>query len=173
MGAGKTCIGRRLARRLGLAFVDADDEMVKASACSIADIFRIYGEAAFREGERKVMRRLLSGGPRCWPAAAAPSWMPETRGLIREQRDVGLAARQPRHPGRADGRPAGPAAAGGPRSAHGPASADGRALPHLRARPTSSSTPTNEAKDAVADRIVRALSAAPVRRRRPNTGGAQ
>ena len=64
MGAGKTCIGRLLARRLGLAFADSDEEIVKAAAHPIADIFRIYGEAAFRDGERRVMKRLLDGGPK-------------------------------------------------------------------------------------------------------------
>jgi shikimate kinase len=61
MGAGKTCIGKRLARRLGLPFVDADDEIEKAANCSIDDIFELYGEAAFRDGERRVIARLLNG----------------------------------------------------------------------------------------------------------------
>ena len=60
MGAGKTCIGKRLAQRLGLSFVDADDEIEKAADCSIADIFELYGEAAFRDGERRVIARLLN-----------------------------------------------------------------------------------------------------------------
>jgi shikimate kinase len=61
MGAGKTCIGKRLAQRLGLPFVDADDEIEKAADCSIDDIFELYGEAAFRDGERRVIARLLNG----------------------------------------------------------------------------------------------------------------
>lgn len=63
MGAGKTCIGRRLAERLGCAFVDADEEIEKAAGCSISDIFEIYGEHAFRDGERRVICRLLNDPP--------------------------------------------------------------------------------------------------------------
>ena len=60
MGAGKTCIGKRLANRLKLTFVDADDEIEKAADCSISDIFELYGEPAFRDGERRVIERLLN-----------------------------------------------------------------------------------------------------------------
>ena len=63
MGAGKTCIGRRLAARLGLAFTDADSEIEEAAGCSIEDYFAQHGEAAFRDGERRVIKRLLSGAP--------------------------------------------------------------------------------------------------------------
>ena len=61
MGAGKSSIGRRLANALGLPFVDADEEVEKAAARSISDIFDELGEAAFRDGERRVIARL---GPR-------------------------------------------------------------------------------------------------------------
>lgn len=63
MGAGKTSIGRRLAARLGLPFRDADQEIELAAGCSIAELFARYGEAAFRDGERRVIRRLLAGDP--------------------------------------------------------------------------------------------------------------
>lgn len=61
MGAGKTSIGRRLAKRLSLPFVDADDEIVKAAGLSVEEIFARFGEASFREGERRVIARLLDG----------------------------------------------------------------------------------------------------------------
>ena len=59
MGAGKTCIGIRLAAKLGLPFVDADTEIERAAGCSVPDIFELYGESEFRKGERRVIARLL------------------------------------------------------------------------------------------------------------------
>ena len=63
MGAGKSTIGRRLAQKLGLVFVDADAEIEQAAGKSVQDIFREHGEASFREGERRVIARLLESGP--------------------------------------------------------------------------------------------------------------
>ncbi len=63
MGAGKTSIGRRLAARLGLPFRDADQEIELAAGCTIPELFARYGESAFRDGERRVIRRLLAGDP--------------------------------------------------------------------------------------------------------------
>jgi shikimate kinase len=59
MGAGKSAIGNRLAKRLGLPFVDADAEIELAAGCPIEEIFERFGEPAFRDGERRVIRRLL------------------------------------------------------------------------------------------------------------------
>jgi shikimate kinase len=63
MGAGKTAVGRRLAAAFGLPFIDADEEIEAAAGCSISDIFALHGEAAFRDGERRVIARLLKQPP--------------------------------------------------------------------------------------------------------------
>jgi shikimate kinase len=84
MGAGKSCIGRRLAARLDVPFVDADTEIEKAAGLSISEIFEKYGEVSFREGERRVMGRLLHGAP-CVLASGGGAFMDlETRKLIKE-----------------------------------------------------------------------------------------
>lgn len=82
MGAGKSTVGRRLANRLHLQFVDADDEIEAAAAMRIPEIFEVYGEAHFRDGERRVLRRLLSE-PRQVIATGGGAFMNgETRHLI-------------------------------------------------------------------------------------------
>ena len=63
MGAGKTSIGRALARSLGIPFVDSDKEIEKAAGCSVVDIFSMYGEKEFRRVEEKVIERLLETPP--------------------------------------------------------------------------------------------------------------
>lgn len=79
MGAGKTCIGTRLARKLGMDFVDADDEIETAADCTIEEIFTQYGEQAFRDGERRVIARLLEGAPRVVATGGGAFVSPETR----------------------------------------------------------------------------------------------
>lgn len=82
MGAGKTTVGRRLARRLDLAFVDTDAEIEKAAGETIPEIFERRGEATFRTGERRVIARLLGEGP-CVLATGGGAFMdPLTRANI-------------------------------------------------------------------------------------------
>lgn len=82
MGAGKSSVGRRLAARLGIAFVDADAEIETAAGMTIAEIFQIHGEPHFRDGERKVIARLLENGPQVL-ATGGGAWMnEETRAAI-------------------------------------------------------------------------------------------
>lgn len=85
MGAGKTSIGRRLAAQLDIPFVDADAEIESAAGCTIEEIFERHGEAAFRDGERRVIARLLEGPPRVIATGGGAYMDPETRALIRER----------------------------------------------------------------------------------------
>ena len=82
MGAGKSTVGRRLARRIGLPFVDADREIEAAAGLSVAEIFERYGEAHFRDGERRVLRRLIEGPPRVIATGGGAFMDDETRALI-------------------------------------------------------------------------------------------
>lgn len=83
MGAGKTCVGRRLAKAMGKDFVDADEEVEAAAGCSVSDIFETYGEPAFRDLERKVIARLLDGPPKVVATGGGAFMNDETRDLIR------------------------------------------------------------------------------------------
>ena len=85
MGCGKTSVGRRLAARLGLPFVDADEEIEKAASMSIPEIFASHGEPYFREGERKVIARLLSGDPIVLATGGGAFMNAETRECVRER----------------------------------------------------------------------------------------
>lgn len=85
MGVGKSSIGRRLAARLGIPFVDADAEIERAAQMSIADFFARHGEAAFRSGEARVIARLLNGGPQVLATGGGAVMEPPTRELIREK----------------------------------------------------------------------------------------
>lgn len=84
MGAGKSTIGRRLAARLGLAFVDADEEIEKAAGMTITEMFERYGEGHFRDGERRVIARLMDGGPKVIATGGGAFMQAETRALILE-----------------------------------------------------------------------------------------
>jgi len=83
MGVGKSSIGRRLAARLGVPFVDADTEIEKAAGMSIADIFARHGEADFRSGEARVIARLLDGGPQVLATGGGAVMNADTRTAIK------------------------------------------------------------------------------------------
>jgi shikimate kinase len=83
MGVGKSSIGRRLAARLGVPFVDADTEIEKAAGMSIPDIFARHGEADFRSGEARVIARLLDGGPQVLATGGGAVMNADTRQQIK------------------------------------------------------------------------------------------
>lgn len=83
MGAGKTSIGRRLAHRLALPFADADDEIARAAGRTIEDIFATLGESVFRDGERRVIARLLGHGPQVLATGGGAFMDQETRARIK------------------------------------------------------------------------------------------
>ena len=83
MGAGKSSIGRRLAQRLGLPFVDADTEIEAAAGATIEEIFHRHGEAAFRDGERRVIARLLEQPVHVLATGGGAFMDSSTRALIR------------------------------------------------------------------------------------------
>ena len=83
MGVGKSSVGRRLATRLAIPFVDADSEIEKAAGMSIADIFARHGEADFRSGEARVIARLLESGPQVLATGGGAFMNPHIRAAIR------------------------------------------------------------------------------------------
>ena len=85
MGVGKSTVGRRLAKRLGLPFADGDLEIEAAAAMTVSDIFDELGEAEFRAGEARVMRRLLEGPRMVLATGGGAILNPETRALMKER----------------------------------------------------------------------------------------
>jgi len=83
MGAGKTAVGRRLAAWLGLPFTDADSEIEEAAGQTITEIFAEHGESYFRDGERKVIARLLDGGPQVLATGGGAYMNAKTRAAIK------------------------------------------------------------------------------------------
>lgn len=84
MGAGKTSLGKRLAKIFDLPFLDSDAEIEKAAGCTIAEIFESFGEAYFRDGERRVIERILTSEP-CVMATGGGSFMDEKiRSMVKE-----------------------------------------------------------------------------------------
>src|SRR5437899_1204098 len=84
MGAGKSSVGRRLAEKLRFPFVDADHEIEAAAGMTIAEIFAEHGEAYFREGERRVIARLLGSGAQVLATGGGAFINDETRARIKE-----------------------------------------------------------------------------------------
>ncbi|MBB4153103.1 shikimate kinase [Sphingomonas jinjuensis] len=82
MGVGKSTVGRRLATRLRLPFVDADEEIERAAGMPITEIFERFGEAYFRDGERRVIARLIDGTPKIVATGGGAFVNEETRDLI-------------------------------------------------------------------------------------------
>jgi shikimate kinase/3-dehydroquinate synthase len=88
MGCGKSSVGKRLAAKLGLPFIDADEEIEKVAAKTISEIFADQGEDFFRDRERKVIRRLLGNGPQVLATGGGAYMHAETRQSIR---DMGIS----------------------------------------------------------------------------------
>lgn len=82
MGCGKTTVGARLADLVGAPFRDADAEIETAAGMTVPEIFARYGEAAFRDGERRVIARLLAAGPMVLATGGGAYMAPETRAAI-------------------------------------------------------------------------------------------
>ena len=85
MGAGKSTVGRRLARRLGLPFVDSDSEIEGAVGLSAAELFERFGEADYRDGERRLVARLIDGKVRVIATGGGVFVDPRTRALLKER----------------------------------------------------------------------------------------
>lgn len=83
MGSGKTSVGKRLAKKLNLPFVDGDQEIEKAAGLSLVDVLKCFGEEEYRAGEKRVMKRLLQGSP-CVLASGGGSFVADqTRALAK------------------------------------------------------------------------------------------
>ena len=85
MGAGKSTVGRRLAKRLGLTFIDSDSAIEDASGYSAAEVYERFGEKDFRDGERRLVARLVSGEVRVIATGGGAYVDPRTRELLNER----------------------------------------------------------------------------------------
>lgn len=85
IGSGKTSVGKRLAKKLSLPFVDGDQEIEKAAGLSVIDVFKCFGVEEYRAGEERIMKRLLSGSP-CVLASGGGAFVAEqTRSIAKEK----------------------------------------------------------------------------------------
>lgn len=85
IGSGKTSVGRRLAKKLNLPFVDGDQEIERAAGLSVIDVFKCFGQEEYRAGEERIMKRLLSGAP-CVLASGGGAFVAEqTRSMAKER----------------------------------------------------------------------------------------
>jgi shikimate kinase len=82
MGVGKSSVGKRVAAALCIPFIDADDEIERAAKLTIPEIFEAYGEAGFRDGERRVIARLIDGAPKVVATGGGAFCNGETRRLM-------------------------------------------------------------------------------------------
>ena len=110
MGAGKSSVGKRLAQALDLPFKDADEEIERAAGLTIPDIFTLRGEAEFREGERRVIGRLLDDPPHVLATGGGAFVSAETRALMRSKKAISIWLKADpevlaRRVGRKDNRP--------------------------------------------------------------------
>ena len=165
MGAGKSSIGRRLAHALGLPFIDADEEVERAAARSISDIFEELGEAAFRDGERRVIARLLEEPPHVLATGGGAFMNAGHARSDSAESDLGLA--EGRHGGAccaaSNGAATVPCCARATRArcwSSSPASGT-----RSTRRPTSPSNPAKTAHQATVEAIIQALRARAARRR--------
>lgn len=85
MGVGKSTIGRRLAKRLGLDFIDSDEAIEDAAGAPAGEVFERYGEANFRDGERRLVARLIEGAVRVIATGGGAFVDPHTRRLLNER----------------------------------------------------------------------------------------